>query len=299
MRVLLGALFVAAICSCGKAENPFICDVDHPCDGGAGGGGTGGAGVGGGGTGVGGGGGGGGGGSGGTGGTGGSGGGTGGSGGSGGGGGMLPDGGCVENWLCSYWTPDAGMASRVCTDIASCGTTVNRPAQGPLALPALNQGYFKCNVQPVLARTCGMVGCHGTLDPARPFRVFARGRQRNRETASYTPSTYGCGTGPAVQIELSTQATGTASCFAKIKLTNTENSNNFDLARTFAIGLGTNVDSCELLTQPKASIGTPPTNPAHLGIKFFKDGSEPDYQTIRTWLDGGVLVGTCPQGVNN
>ncbi len=277
MRVLLGALCVAAFCACAAPENPFVCD-QASCDGGAGGGavggGAGGGGVGGG-WGV--------------------GGGAGGSGGgAGGGGGTLPDGGCVESWLCGYWAPDAGLASRSCTDLNACGTTVNRPSMGPTALPALNQAYFKCNVQPVLAKSCAMVGCHGTLAQTRPFRVFARGRQRNQEMAAFNPSMYGCGGGATVQVELSTQASGTASCNAKIRLTPTENSNNFDHARTLTIGL-TTADSSELLTQPKSGPGTP----THVGVKFFKDGSEPDYQTIRTWLDGGVLVGACPQGANN
>lgn len=207
---------------------------------------------------------------------------------------MLPDGGCVENWLCSAWQADGGLGYRQCGDLNNCGTTVNRPAQGPQALPPLNQNLFKCNVQPALARTCGMVGCHGTLDPARPFRVFARGRQRNREIAPFNPGLYGCGGGPTVNVELSTQASGTASCDAKIKLTATENAVNFDNARVFAIGLGTNVDSSELLAQPMGGNGL-----THAGIKFYKTGAEPDYQTIRSWLDGGTLAGNCPAGVNN
>lgn len=297
MRVLLTAFCAVALIACGKTDNPLVCDPGQICDGGAGGGsasggGTGGSGSSGGGSSVGGGSGGGSGGGAATGGgAGGSGGGSAAGGGSGGGG-MLPDGGCTENWKCSYWQPDGGTAYRECADLNSCPAMANKPPTTS-ALPALNATYFKCNVQPAFARTCGMVGCHGTLDPNRPFRVFARGRQRNREMATYTPATYGCGSGAATQIELSTQASGTASCVAKVKLTATENAVNFDNARAFAIGLGANVDSSELLQQPKTGNGL-----THSGIKFFKTGAEADYQTIRTWLDGGTLA-NCPAGNNN
>ena len=42
--------------------------------------------------------------------------------------------------------------------------------------PALDEPYFRCKVQPVLAKSCAMFACHG--DGRRFFRVFARNRLR-------------------------------------------------------------------------------------------------------------------------
>jgi len=103
------------------------------------------------------------------------------------------DGGCT--WTCSYWAAtDAGTAVRTCVDTNGCGT--NRPSEGPVALPALDNNFYKCNVQPVLARSCAMAGCHGGLSEDRPLRVFARGRQRKPRDRPYTPSSYGAAPAP-------------------------------------------------------------------------------------------------------
>jgi hypothetical protein len=210
-------------------------------------------------------------------------------------GGVTPDGGttgCTEQWSCSYWTSTGGgTAVRICADLNACGTTNQKPSEGPVALPSLDLNFYKCNVQPVMAKSCGMVGCHGTLSPDRPFRVFARARQRNDEIVSYNPATYGCGSGAPRNINLSVEASGTASCPAKIKLTNTEWQLNFDNNRTFAIGLGSNIDSSELLVQP-----TRGTAPAHAGIKMWRT-TDPSYQVIRNWLSGQTLA-TCNTGFN-
>lgn len=202
-----------------------------------------------------------------------------------------PDGGCTESWTCSYWQPtDGGTAVRTCADLNGCGTTTSRPNQGPIALPALDLNFYKCNVQPVLARSCAMVGCHGTLSPDRPLRVFARGRQRNNEIVPYTPSTYGCGTGSTVNINLAIEASGTASCPAKVKLTGTEWALNFDNQRAFALGISS-PDSSELLAQP-----TRGTAFTHAGIKPWTVSSA-EYQMVRSWLNGQTLA-TCNTGSN-
>jgi len=43
-------------------------------------------------------------------------------------------------------------------------------------LPAPDEAYFRCNVQPIVTKSCSMFLCHG--DTARYFTVFARNRLR-------------------------------------------------------------------------------------------------------------------------
>jgi hypothetical protein len=40
----------------------------------------------------------------------------------------------------------------------------------------LDEAYFRCNVQPVLTKSCSMFACHGT--PDRYFRLYGRNRLR-------------------------------------------------------------------------------------------------------------------------
>src|SRR5688572_20083779 len=47
--------------------------------------------------------------------------------------------------------------------------------------PALDESYFRCEVQPVLAARCAFFACHGSA--TRPFRVYARNRLRFDVTA--------------------------------------------------------------------------------------------------------------------
>jgi len=55
--------------------------------------------------------------------------------------------------------------------IGGCG--VENPEQPP---PALDEAFFRCEVQPVLVRQCAMPACHG--NGVRYFRVYARNRLR-------------------------------------------------------------------------------------------------------------------------
>lgn len=48
--------------------------------------------------------------------------------------------------------------------------------QSPQDLPALDEPYFRCRVQPILDAKCSMLACHG--DARRPFHTFARNRLR-------------------------------------------------------------------------------------------------------------------------
>jgi hypothetical protein len=46
----------------------------------------------------------------------------------------------------------------------------------PAALPVLDEAYFRCNVQPIIVKSCSAFVCHG--DTARFYRVFGRNRLR-------------------------------------------------------------------------------------------------------------------------
>jgi hypothetical protein len=215
---------------------------------------------------------------------------TGGGGGGGGGGGA-----CTESWLCEAWqavVPRDGGAGRACIDVNGCGTTTTQPAL-TAALPPLNFPAYQCQVQPVLAKSCAMAGCHGTLDPAtRPFQVLARARQRNEEIIMYDRAQAGCLQTGTVAININEVGTGTASCNAKARLSANEWAINFDSARALAIGVA-NPETSELLTQPLVG-----SSFAHAGIKLWHTASA-DYAVVRQWLDGGTAVATCNNTTNN
>lgn len=193
-----------------------------------------------------------------------------------------------ESWQCSPWQPStSGMATRVCIDVNACGTMLNKPSEGPTVLPPLNQNFYRCNVQPLMAKSCAMIGCHGTRDTSRPFRVFARARERNDQTVmttSFCPPNMGA-TIPLFLPNVS----ATASCNARTPLSALEWQLNFDNARAFAIGV--TAAQNELLTQPlRGSSNT------HVGIKPWTV-SNADYQVVLNWLNGTTLA-TCNTGTN-
>ena len=204
----------------------------------------------------------------------------------GGAGGGSADAGCVEEWLCAVWeVSDAGSASRTCTDVSSCGTSAQKPATGPAALPTLDLNYYKCEVQPVLERGCGMLGCHGTLAD-RAFRLFSRGRLRNSELVQQVSSCLGSG-----MLNLADEGTGTVMCLGWSRLTATEWKRNFDGARAFSIGV-TNVADNELLTQPLQG-----NSRSHASVKLFTL-NDPSYTTLKNWLSGSTAASSCDAGFN-
>jgi hypothetical protein len=216
---------------------------------------------------------------------GGSGGGAGGGSGGGMGGGSTVDAGCLESWTCAAWEiSDAGTAARTCSDLSGCGTTEKRPALGPAALPLLDLPYFKCEVQPVLERGCGMLGCHGTLTD-RSFRLFSRGRLRNSEQV---PQVAGCVGGT---LDLAAEGTGTITCVGRSPLTDTEWARNFDGARAFAIGVPDAGDT-ELLTQPLQGNAR-----VHAGVKLLSL-NDASYLKLKSWLSGATAPSGCDAGFN-
>jgi hypothetical protein len=188
---------------------------------------------------------------------------------------------CVESWTCTAWTSNgSGQYSRSCADQNRCGTTASEPPTGPTALPALDLDYFKCKVEPVLDRGCAMMGCHGTAvdDNTRAFRVFARGRRRNRQTVPPL-----CLDTQPVNLET---GSGTVMCYGWTAHTAEEWQANFDSARALLLGVQ-NPDDSDLLAQPVVG------GKAHTGVHLFASAADPDYQTLRAWLAGAKLGATC------
>jgi hypothetical protein len=190
-----------------------------------------------------------------------------------------------ELWECTAWEATSpGVATRSCMDLHQVGTTKCQPASSA-ALPALDQNKYRCEVEPILDRSCAMLGCHGT-ETGHPLRIYARGRLRNDETV---PQVSTC-LNPGSPVNLQQQGTGTIMCVGWSAHTATEWQKNFDAARLFL--LGTTPAASALVREPLA--GSPLT---HSGIKLWSSTADPDYQTILAWL-GGATRATCNTGSN-
>lgn len=204
------------------------------------------------------------------------------------GGGTGGGGACAEDWTCGTWSPtDAGTAVRTCIDQNFVGTTVCKPSEGPVALPPLDNNYFRCQVFPVLAVNCSMFGCHG--DPQRPFFLYARGRNRIHETVTMTWP--GCLINTPQTFDVYDNAAGTVQCWGNMALRPKEWTNNFNMSRALALDTLVPADS-QLLAQPLNGSAF-----AHAGMKFW-DSTSPAYATLATWLDGGTQA-TCDAGFND
>lgn len=186
---------------------------------------------------------------------------------------------CTEAWTCTPWQEGPpGMYTRTCTDANACGTTTSKPPVGPIALPDLDLDYYKCKVEPIFDRGCAMIGCHGT-EVGRPFKVYARGRLRHKETV---PQVSTCPVGPQM-VDLQDQGSGTVMCIGWSPHTAAEWQSNYDVARSFMLGI-TDPDASELIAQPVVG------GKAHAGVHLFAKG-DPDYVTLKAWL-GGAKLGT-------
>lgn len=187
---------------------------------------------------------------------------------------------CVESWACGPWSITNGMATRACLDSNACGTTTTRPALGPLAAPGLDLNFYKCNVHPVLQRSCASLGCHGT-EQGRALKTYARGRLRNTEMITRSV----CQPNITTPYDLST-CTASVDCDCKRPHTTAEWQKSFDSARSFFVQVSTPAQS-ELLTQPLAG-----TAFVHAGRKIFASTTDPRYVAISNWLSGMTLA-TC------
>ena len=197
--------------------------------------------------------------------------------------GQTGDGGCTEAWSCTAWVKQGdGTYTRTCNDVNKCGTTNAEPPLGPVSLPNLDMDYYKCNVEPIVDRSCAMLGCHGT-EVGRSYMVYARGRLRHSEQVPQLCLQ----SGPQ---DLQKMGSGTIMCQGWWPHTNYEWQNNYDSARATMVGL-TDPEQSDLLTETKYG------GKAHAGVHFFNP-TDPDYQTIKSWLGGAKLGSTCNVGPN-
>ena len=192
----------------------------------------------------------------------------------------------MAQWTCTPWVEGSdGLFTRSCSDDNMCGTNANKPPEGPLALPPLDKNFYMCNVEPIFDRLCSMMGCHGT-EQGRLFKIYARGRLRNKQTVQQVSS---CPVGPQ-RLDLQDKGSGTVMCLGWSPHTAEEWELNFNNARSFMIGLSSAADS-ELLRQPEIGGGF-----AHAGVHTWSPG-DADYQLIHDWLNGATL-GSCDPNPN-
>jgi hypothetical protein len=191
---------------------------------------------------------------------------------------------CTEAWSCTPWLQGSdGMYTRTCTDANGCNTTLSKPPEGPVALPELDFDYYKCKVEPILDRGCAFMGCHGT-ETGRAFKIYARGRLRHKEMVNAV-----CPGGPQM-LDLQANGSGTIMCLGWTVHTSTEWQSNYDIARSFMLGV-VNPDDSDLLAEPV--IG----GKQHAGVHLFAK-NDPDYTTIKSWLGGAKLGSTCNPAPN-
>jgi hypothetical protein len=143
--------------------------------------------------------------------------------------------------------------------VAACQTV-----DQPRALPALDEPYFRCRVQPILTKDCATFACHG--DGRRYFRVFARNRLRAGGTEKDRNAA----------------------------LTEAERAANFDAAR--AVVDPDKPSESPLLKKPlEAAAG----GWFHRGALIYNGGNvfltaaDPDYTALAMWVAGAKEDPTC------
>lgn len=193
---------------------------------------------------------------------------------------------CTEAWVCSAWDTggNGDSATRACTDTNNCGTTTGKPPT-TATLPALDDNYFRCNVEPILDKKCSMLGCHGT-ETGRALRVYARARLRNAPDMFSSSNCAGTLSGAS--------CTGSNSCPCEAGHSPTEWQRNYDSARGFGLDANGNPladqSQSDLIAQPVVG------GKAHAGIHLFRT-TDPEYSTLLNWLNGATLA-TCDVGIN-
>ena len=149
--------------------------------------------------------------------------------------------------------------------LLAAGACEQADLRAPLALRALDEPFFRCKVQPILARTCAFSACHG--DERRFFRIYARNRLRKADTP--------------------TMLNGL--------LTAEEQQANFEFAR--AVADPDDPDASLLLAKPldRSTSG----GRFHQGAVIFAGGDvfpatdDPDYRVLRAWIAGAVMDRSC------
>lgn len=137
--------------------------------------------------------------------------------------------------------------------IVACTAVDNAPA--PEALAELDEAAFHCGVEPILARDCSYLGCHGL--EGKPLRVYSVGKLR---------------AGPHATLDE-----------RLAPLTDDERHANFRSAAGFSFG-DVPVDDNLLVRKvlPACDGGY-----AHLGGAIFDGLDDPRTMAVRAWLSGG------------
>lgn len=143
--------------------------------------------------------------------------------------------------------------------IAACRSGLEDQA----ALPALDEPYFRCRVQPVLTKSCGAFACHG--DGARFFRLFGRDRLRFGGTEEQR------------------------NAFMRDE----ERAANFNSAR--AMVNADNPEESLLLKKPlEQAAGGYYHGAVKLGTaNVFPNKDDPDYKTLAAWVGGAKEDASC------
>jgi hypothetical protein len=152
----------------------------------------------------------------------------------------------------------AGCIAAVIAVWTTACTTVEN-ADVPMPAASLDEGVFRCNVEPILARQCSYNACHGNA--GSPLRVYSPGKLR-----AISPQTIDDANAP---------------------LTEDEHHANFVSAAGFNYMI-TNVDDNWLLRKP---LNAAQGGYEHEGGTIFHGGGDNQYGAIRAWLTG---KGICP-----
>ena len=139
------------------------------------------------------------------------------------------------------------------------GCTVVENAPAPDAIAQLSEPVFRCSVEPVLARDCSYVACHGNAETA--LRVYTPGKLR-----AQTPKNLDDATRP---------------------LTDAEHHGNYLSAVAFSFGGVPPGDNWLI----RKTIAPADGGYEHLGGVIFPSADDPGSKAIRAWLSG---TGSCP-----
>jgi len=140
--------------------------------------------------------------------------------------------------------------------LAACTEVANAPAADPSA--HLDETVFRCSVQPILARQCSYMACHGQAGTA--LRVYTLGKLRQTPPQNIDDAT--------------------------APLTDAEQHANFLSASGFAATAPTADDNWLLRKPLPASAG----GFEHAGGAIYTGATDAQYAAIRAWLTG---AGTC------
>jgi len=137
--------------------------------------------------------------------------------------------------------------------LVSCTTVQNAAVTDPST--TLDETVFRCNVEPILARQCSYLGCHGNAGTA--LRVYTPGKLR---------------AAPPANIDESEAA-----------LSDDEQHGNFTSAAGFSLPDASPGANLLLLKPLPESFG----GREHLGGAIFTSTDDPQFVAIYRWLTGG------------